>query len=131
MSHHPLAFSHLVDPLDADDWLKVIEKKLDITQCNDREKVLYASERLKGTAPDWCVAFTAAHADAYAITWQEFQENFHAHHIPLGITKLEKKNSYPSLKEVCPLVSIGIVSPNFLATHQRKSIQMRSAKSDS
>jgi membrane protease subunit (stomatin/prohibitin family) len=31
MSHHPLAFSHAVDPLDADDWLKVIGKKLDIT----------------------------------------------------------------------------------------------------
>jgi hypothetical protein len=25
------AFSHVVDPLDADDWLKVIGKKLDIT----------------------------------------------------------------------------------------------------
>jgi hypothetical protein len=31
MSHHPPAFSHAVDPLDADDWLKVIVKKLDIT----------------------------------------------------------------------------------------------------
>jgi hypothetical protein len=35
MSHHPPAFSHLVDPLDADDWLKVIRKKLDTTQCTD------------------------------------------------------------------------------------------------
>jgi hypothetical protein len=31
MSHHPPTFSHAVDPLDADDWLKVIKKKLDIT----------------------------------------------------------------------------------------------------
>jgi hypothetical protein len=35
MSHHPPAFSHAVDPSDADGWLKVIGKKLDITQCND------------------------------------------------------------------------------------------------
>jgi hypothetical protein len=35
MSHHPPAFSHAVDPLDADDLLKVIGKKLHITQCND------------------------------------------------------------------------------------------------
>jgi hypothetical protein len=31
MSHHPPTFSYVVDPLDADDWLKVIGKKLDIT----------------------------------------------------------------------------------------------------
>jgi hypothetical protein len=52
MSHHPPTFSHAVDPLDADDWLKVIGKKLDITQCNDWEKVLYTSGRLEGAASD-------------------------------------------------------------------------------
>jgi hypothetical protein len=91
MSHHPPTFSHAVDPLDADDWLKVIGKKLDITQCNDREKVLYASGRLEGAVFDWWDAFTAAHAKADTITWQEFQVNFHAHHIPSGIMKLKKK----------------------------------------
>jgi hypothetical protein len=49
MSHHPPAFSHSIDPLGADEWLKVIGKKLDVTQCNDREKVLYAFGRLEGT----------------------------------------------------------------------------------
>jgi hypothetical protein len=32
MSHHPPTFSHLSDPLDADDWLKTITKKLRL--CN-------------------------------------------------------------------------------------------------
>jgi hypothetical protein len=82
MSHHPPTFSHAVDPLDADDWLKVIGKKLDITQCNDREKVLYASGRLEGSASDWWDALTAAHPNTDTITWQEFQANFRAHHIP-------------------------------------------------
>jgi hypothetical protein len=61
MSHHPPTFSHADDPLDADDWLKVIGKKLDITQCNDREKVLYASGRLEGATSNWWDAFTATH----------------------------------------------------------------------
>jgi hypothetical protein len=52
MSHHPPAFSHSVDPLDIDDWLKAIGK-MDISQCNDKEKVLYASRRLEGVAFDW------------------------------------------------------------------------------
>ena len=91
MSHHPPAFSHSIDPLNADDWLKVISKKLDITQCTDRENVLYASRRLEVATSGWWDAYTAAHADANNITWQEFQENFHAHHIPSGIMKLKKK----------------------------------------
>jgi hypothetical protein len=91
MSHHPPAFSHSIDPLDADDWLKVISKKLDITQCTDRENVLYASGRLEVAVSGWWDAYTAAHADANNITWQEFQENFHAHHIPSRIMKLKKK----------------------------------------
>jgi hypothetical protein len=64
---------------------------LDITQCNDREKVLYAFGRLEGSASDWWDVFTAAHANADTITRQEFQVNFHAHHIPSGIMKLKKK----------------------------------------
>jgi hypothetical protein len=47
--------------------------------------------RLEGAASDWWDAFTAAHANADAITWQEFQVNFRAHHIPSGIMKLKKK----------------------------------------
>ncbi|RLM73901.1 uncharacterized protein C2845_PM15G06290 [Panicum miliaceum] len=42
MSHKPPNYSHSVDPLHADDWLKEVEKMLDIAQCNDREKVMYA-----------------------------------------------------------------------------------------
>jgi hypothetical protein len=93
MSHHPPTFSHAVDPLDADDWLKVIGKKLDINQCNDRDKVLHASGRLEGSASNWWDAFTAAHANADTITWQEFQVNFRAHHIISRIMKL-KKNEF-------------------------------------
>jgi hypothetical protein len=54
--------------LDVDDSLKVIGKKLDITQCNVREKFLHASGRLEGAASNWWDAFTAAHANADAIT---------------------------------------------------------------
>ena len=91
MSHHPPTYSHSVDPLDADDWLKIISKKLDITQCTDRERVLYASGRLEGSAADWWDAYTAAHADANTITWEEFRNSFREHHIPTGVIKLKQK----------------------------------------
>jgi hypothetical protein len=45
---------------------------LNITQCNDREKVLYASCRLEGATSDWWDVYTAAYPAADTITWQEF-----------------------------------------------------------
>jgi hypothetical protein len=81
--------------LDADDWLKVISKKMDMTQCNDRERVLYAAGSLEGSAADWWDAYTTAHANADAITWEEFRTNFHSHHIPAGVMKLKQKEFLP------------------------------------
>jgi hypothetical protein len=46
-------FSHAVEPMDADDWLKSIEKKLQVVQCNNHEKVLLASHQLSGPTADW------------------------------------------------------------------------------
>ena len=47
---HSLVFNHAVDPLEADDWLRAVEKQLEIAQCNDRKKVLYVSGQLQGAA---------------------------------------------------------------------------------
>jgi predicted XRE-type DNA-binding protein len=43
-------FSQAKDPMDTEDWLKGVEKKLVIAQCTDREKVLFAAHQLYGTA---------------------------------------------------------------------------------
>jgi hypothetical protein len=48
----PLSFSHTVELMDADGWLKSIEKKLQVVQCNNCEKVLLASHQLYGPAAD-------------------------------------------------------------------------------
>jgi hypothetical protein len=45
-------FSQAAEPMDADDWLKSIEKKLQVVQCNNHEKVLLASHQLSGPATD-------------------------------------------------------------------------------
>jgi hypothetical protein len=36
----PSTFSQSIEPMDADDWLKTIEKKLQVVQCNNGKKVL-------------------------------------------------------------------------------------------
>jgi hypothetical protein len=32
-------FTHATDPLEADDWLRAVEKQLNIAQCDDRQNV--------------------------------------------------------------------------------------------
>ena len=49
----PPVFTHAADPLEANDWLHAVEKQLNIAQCTDLEKVLYASGQLQGAAQDW------------------------------------------------------------------------------
>ena len=39
----PLVFSHDTDPLEVDDWLRVVEKQLNIAQRDDQQQVLYES----------------------------------------------------------------------------------------
>ena len=50
---HPPTFSHTSDPLQAEDCLYAVERQLDIAQCDDRERVLYAAGQLRGAALDW------------------------------------------------------------------------------
>jgi hypothetical protein len=49
----PPTFSHSMEPMDENDWLKTVEQKLQVVQCNNREKVLLASHQLTGPTADW------------------------------------------------------------------------------
>jgi hypothetical protein len=70
----PPVFTHAADPLEADDWLRAVEKQLNIAQCDDRQKVLFAYGRP---------------ANAPVVTWQEFRENFRGYHIPEEMIELK------------------------------------------
>jgi hypothetical protein len=48
----PPTFSQAMEPMDADDWLKSMEKKLRVVQCSDCEKVLLAAHQLSGPTTD-------------------------------------------------------------------------------
>jgi hypothetical protein len=98
MSHKPPTFSRSPDPLHAEDWLKSVEKMLNIAQCSDREKVLYDSGHLTGLAVDWWDSYTAAHDDVNTITLAKFATHFRNYHIPIGLMKIKNKE-FLSLKQ--------------------------------
>jgi hypothetical protein len=84
--------------MDTDDWLKSVEKKLQVVQCNNHEKVLLASHQLSGRAADWWNAYVEAHGEPESIHWPEFRDSFCAHHVPQGVIKLKKKE-FQDLKQ--------------------------------
>ncbi|WVZ81487.1 hypothetical protein U9M48_028860 [Paspalum notatum var. saurae] len=96
LKDHPPTFSHATEPLQADDWLRAVERQLDIAQCNDRERVLYGSGQLRGAALDWWESYRVQ--DREAFTWAQFRENFRNHHVPVGLMKMKKKE-FLSLKQ--------------------------------
>jgi hypothetical protein len=65
----PTTFSQAKDPMDVEDWLKGVEKKLVIIQCTDREKVLFAAHQLYGTTANWWETYCNTHANVDTITW--------------------------------------------------------------
>jgi hypothetical protein len=77
--------------MEAEDWLKGVEKKLVIAQCMDHERVLFATHQLFGTAANWWETYYNTHADVESITWNEFKARFCNHYVPRGTMKLKKE----------------------------------------
>jgi hypothetical protein len=90
----PPTFSHAMELMDDDDWLKSVAKKLQVVQCNNHEKVLLASHQLSGPTTYWLDAYVEAHEEPKSINWSEFRATFCAHHVPQGVIKLKKKFQY-------------------------------------
>ena len=93
----PPTFAGSSNPLEADDWLRVIERKLEPFECQDRDKVLLAAHQLTGTALAWWENYCAAAEDATTITWNEFVKEFHRYHIPAAIMK-RKADAFRALQ---------------------------------
>jgi hypothetical protein len=98
MRDHPPMFAHYADPMDAEDWLRTVERELLIAQCNYREKVLYGPRLLRGAAQSWWESYLATHVDPEAITWEEFRDNFCQYHVPEGLM-IVRKEEFLALKQ--------------------------------
>jgi hypothetical protein len=86
----PSTFSQAKYPMDAEDWLKGVEKKLVIAQCTDRE-VFFAVHQLYGTAANWWETYCNTHVNVDTITWNEFKARFRTQYVSHGTMKLKRK----------------------------------------
>jgi hypothetical protein len=123
----PTTFSQAKDPMDAEEWLKGVQKKLVIAQCTDREKVLFATHQLYDTTSNWWEMFCNTHVNADAITWSEFKARFCTHDLPLGTMKLKRKD-FADLKQggmivneyLNSFIQLSRYAPNDINTDEKK-----------
>jgi hypothetical protein len=104
MRGHPPVFAHSSDPMDAEDWLRTLERELHTAQCDDREKVLYGPRPLRGAAQSWWESYLATQANPDTITWEEFRDSFRQYHVPTGLMTV-KKEEFLALKQGSMFVS--------------------------
>ncbi|XP_050943034.1 uncharacterized protein LOC127150160 isoform X2 [Cucumis melo] len=93
----PPSFGEDTDPLVAQRWILILENIFDLIRCSDKQKVSFASLRLKDAAFSWwMVLHTDLEADGVTVTWEKLKELFEKRYLPRWL-KLEK------FRELCNL----------------------------
>jgi hypothetical protein len=85
METRPPVFAKGEEPLDAIEWLQVIEQKFSLIQCTKVQKSLFVAQQFRGAASTWWSNFVAIQLPDHQVTWAEFKEAFCPHHVPDGI----------------------------------------------
>ncbi|KAF0893744.1 hypothetical protein E2562_029428 [Oryza meyeriana var. granulata] len=79
------------EPLEAEDWLHMVEKKLDLIRARDEDK--------DGPASDWWEAYQASQEDgAEEPDWAEFTTAFRVNFVPVAIMKM-KRDEFRTLRQ--------------------------------
>jgi hypothetical protein len=83
-TQHPL-FVETIDTLEAIHWLRVTESKFRLLHCSEFQKMLFASQQLRGSASAWWATYIATILDNHQVSCDEFCKAFHRHHLPAGM----------------------------------------------
>nr|AAX96624.1 retrotransposon protein, putative, Ty3-gypsy sub-class [Oryza sativa Japonica Group]ABA92970.1 retrotransposon protein, putative, Ty3-gypsy subclass [Oryza sativa Japonica Group] len=123
----PPEFSQTVEPVEADDWLKDVDRKLNLVQCTPVEKTLYASHQLRGPAADWWENYCNAHPELTNIAWDEFAMAFRAAHVPESTIDM-KKEEFNRLKQGNNSINEYLSQFNKLARYAPKEVDTDNKK---
>src|SRR3954469_7478329 len=77
----PPVFRCSSELLEADDWLRSIERKLETTHVAPNDRVMFAVYFLEGAAVEWWENYVAMQPDGHVVTWQQFRDAFRGYHI--------------------------------------------------
>jgi hypothetical protein len=95
---HPPIFVKAEEPLEADEWIRVMEQKFGPIQCSETQKPMFAAQQLRGPASTWWENFVAVQPNDHLVTWAEFKQAFREHYIPDGVLQM-KLEEFVRLKQ--------------------------------
>src|SRR3954464_3422205 len=95
---NPPVFRCPSEPLEADDWLWSIERKLDTAHVAPDDRVIFAVYFLECAALQWWENYVAMQPDGHVVTWQEFCVAFRGYHI-LDELMERKKEEFCNLNQ--------------------------------
>ncbi|XP_008778906.2 uncharacterized protein LOC103698646 [Phoenix dactylifera] len=85
--------------MEAESWLKQIEKVFQALRCPDEEKVLFATFMLQGEAADWWEMEKGKLGPSDApFIWEEFKKVFHEKYFSQGI-RFQKYREFDRLEQ--------------------------------
>ena len=125
----PPKFSFADDPLEADDWLRTIEKKLELARVDELDKVLFSTHYLEGPANVWWDNQKTARGDGPPATWTEFQEAFRKAYIPSSLIKM-KQQEFLALTQGNQSISEYLTKFNNLARYAPDDTNTEEKKKD-
>jgi hypothetical protein len=94
----PSLFIEAEEPLEADEWVRVMEQKFELIRCTETQKPLFAAQQLRGLASTWWANFVAIQPARHQITWEEFKLAFREHYVPEGVLHM-KQEEFIRLKQ--------------------------------
>nr|CAE02265.2 OSJNBb0049I21.5 [Oryza sativa Japonica Group] len=99
MRTKPPTFATAEEPMDAEDWLRIIEKKLTLVRVRKADKVIFTANQLEGPAGDWWDTYKEAREeDAGEPNWEEFTTAFRDNFVPAAVMRM-KKNEFRRLQQ--------------------------------
>src|SRR5512136_2028050 len=125
----PPTFSSTTNPMEANDWLHAIEKKLNLLQCNDQEKVAFATHQLQGPASAWWDNHMATRPPGTEVTWAEFCRSFRMAQVPDRVVA-QKKREFRALHQGNRTVTEYLHEFNRLARYAPEDVRTDAEKQE-
>jgi hypothetical protein len=87
----PPLFIKAEEPLEADEWVRVMEQKFGLIRCTETQKPLFVAQQLRGSASTWWANFAAIQPAGHQVTWEEFKLAFQEHYVPEGLLHIKQE----------------------------------------